>query len=58
MPFIVVLSLVLLFLAALGSSWFWRNPEDARWYGHAAFYWGVLFLAVYLAWPELKSLGF
>jgi len=57
MPFIVVLCLVLLFVAALGQSWWWRGPEGALWYGHAAFYWGVFFLAVFLAWPVLKALG-
>jgi hypothetical protein len=56
MPFVCVLCLVLLFLAALGQSWFWR-PTGELWYGHAAFCWGVFFLAVYLAWPTLRALG-
>jgi hypothetical protein len=55
MPFICVLALVLLFIAALGSSWWWRGGPV--WYGNAAFYWGVFFLAVYLMWPTLKALG-
>ena len=57
MPFIVVLCLVLLFISALGSSWWWRAPAPAVWYGGAAFLWGIFFLAVYLTWPVLKSLG-
>ena len=57
MPFIVVLCLVLLFIAALGQTWWWRGPDPAGWYGHAAFYWGVFFLAVALTWPTLKALG-
>ena len=56
MPFVAVLSLVLLFIAALGSSWWWRGPADI-WYGHAAFYWGVFCLALYLMWPTLRALG-
>jgi hypothetical protein len=57
MPFVAVLSVLLLFIAALGSSWWWRGPADHPWYGSAAFYWGVFFLAVYLTWPTLKALG-
>ena len=57
MPIIAVLALVLLFLAAVGNSWFWRPPAPAAWYGDALFYWGVFFLAVCLEWPILKSLG-
>ncbi len=56
MPFFAVLCLVLLFIAALGNTWFWRGPEPG-WYGHAAFVWGVFFLAVYIIWPTLKALG-
>ena len=57
MPFIAVLCLVLLFLAALGESWWWRNPGSTTWYGGAAFYWGCFLLALYLTWPTLKALG-
>jgi hypothetical protein len=57
MPFIAVLCLVLLFIAALGSSWFWRPAAPSPWYGGAAFMWGVFCLAVYLCWPTLKALG-
>ena len=58
MPFIIVLALVLLFVAALGQSWWWRGPAGTMWYGSAAYYWGIFFLAVYLTWPELTKLGF
>lgn len=57
MPFLAVLSLVLLFIAALGQTWWWRGPDPNIWYGGAAFYWGVFFLALYLTWPALKSMG-
>jgi hypothetical protein len=58
MPFCAVLSLLLLFIAALGQSWFWRVGQPGlAWYGGAAFYWGVFFLALYLEWPTLKALG-
>lgn len=57
MPFVAVLALVLLFIAALGSCWFWRSPSNTLWYGHAAFYWGIFFVAIYLTWPTLKALG-
>jgi hypothetical protein len=56
MPFVAVLCLVLLFIAALGSTWWWRTAEPL-WYGHAAFHWGIFFLALYLTWPVLKALG-
>ena len=56
MPFLAVLAIVLLFIAALGQSWWWRTPAGP-WYGNAAFCWGVFFLAVYLTWPTLKALG-
>jgi hypothetical protein len=55
MPLIAVVGDVLLFIAALGSSWWWRSTNG--WYGNAAFYWGVFLLAVYLTWPTLKALG-
>ena len=58
MPFFAVLCLLLLFIAALGSSWFWRAPAPGyQWYGGAAFYWGVFFLALYVTWPTIKGLG-
>ena len=57
MPFLAVLSLVLLLIAALGQTWWWRGPESNLWYGHAAFYWGIFFLATFLMWPTLKALG-
>jgi hypothetical protein len=60
MPFFAVLSLLLLLIAALGQSWWWRVPAGAPgypWYGGAVFYWGVFFLAVFLEWPTLKALG-
>jgi hypothetical protein len=57
MPLVAVLSVVLLFIAALGQSWWWRGPQGSVWYGNAAFCWGVFFLDLYLTWPVLKSLG-
>ena len=57
MPFVCVLSLVLLFIAALGSCWWWRTPAPQPWYGGAAFLWGIFFLALYLTWSTLKALG-
>ena len=57
MSFFAILSLVLLLIAALGQSWWWRGPQGSIWYGNAAFCWGVFFLAVYLMWPTLKMLG-
>jgi hypothetical protein len=57
MLILAVLSLVLLFIAALGQSWWWRGPDNSLWYGHAAYYWGFFFLAVYLTWPTLKAGG-
>ena len=56
MPLIAVLCLVLLFLAALGQSWWWRGPEGTLWYGSAAFYWGVFLLALYVTWPTISAL--
>lgn len=56
MPFFAVLCLVLLFISALGQSWWWRGVEP-HWYGSAAFSWGVFFLAVYIVWPALKAMG-
>ena len=47
MPFIAVLCLVLLLIAALGQSLWWRGPEGSLWHGLAAFYWGIFFLAVF-----------
>jgi hypothetical protein len=59
MPLIAVVADVLLLIAALGTSWWWRPLAAAGnyWYGNAAFYWGMFFLALYLTWPTLKALG-
>jgi|HubBroStandDraft_6_1064221.scaffolds.fasta_scaffold84302_2 hypothetical protein len=57
MPFIAVLTVVLLFIAALGQTWWWRPVAPNPWYGGAAFVWGVFFLALYITWPTLKALG-
>ena len=57
MAFVCVLSLVLLLIAALGQSWWWRGPAGSIWYGSAAFAWGVFFLALYVMWPTVKALG-
>ena len=54
MPFLAVLSLVLLLIAALGQSWWWRAGE--LWYGGAAFAWGVFTLALCLLWPVIHAL--
>jgi hypothetical protein len=37
MPLLAVIALVLLFFAALGSSWWWRGPAGSLWYGGACF---------------------
>lgn len=57
MPIVAVLADLLLLIAALGASWWWRWPEPHPWYGNACYVWGVFFLAVYITWPTLKSLG-
>jgi hypothetical protein len=57
MSLIAVLCLVLLFLAALGQSWWWRGPAGSLWYGSAAFYWGVFFFALYVMWPIIRALS-
>ena len=57
MPLLAVLAIVLLFIAALGQTWWWRGPAGTLWYGNAAFAWGVFVLALYLTWPTLKALG-
>ena len=57
MPFIAVLCVLLLFIAALGQSWWWRGAPGQPWYGNAAFCWVVFFLALYVVWPTLKALG-
>jgi hypothetical protein len=54
MAFFAVLALVLLLIAALGQSWWWRAGE--LWYGGAAFAWGCFFLAVCLLWPVIHPL--
>ncbi len=56
MPFFAVMALVLLLIAALGQSWWWRGV-DPHWYGGAALAWGLFFLALYITWPTLKALG-
>jgi hypothetical protein len=60
MQIIAVLSVLLLFIAAVGQSWWWRYPvqpgQPALWYGSAAFCWGIFFLSVYMTWPTLKSM--
>jgi hypothetical protein len=54
MPFFAVLSIVLLFIAALGQSFWWRTTP--QWYGGAAEAWGLFCLAVYLTWPTIRAL--
>jgi len=54
MAFLAVLTVLLLFIAALGQSWWWRGPQV--WYGNAAFCWGVFCLAVYVCWPTIRVL--
>ena len=54
MPFVAVACLILLFFAALGSSFWWR--AQSGWYGNAAYYWGVFLLALYVTWPTIKAL--
>jgi hypothetical protein len=58
MAFVAVLTVLLLFIAALGQSWWWRGPAQPGyyWYGNAAFCWGVFFLSVFLTWPTIKAL--
>lgn len=56
MPFVAVLALVLLLIAAVGASWWWR-ASPGPWYGGAVFAWGIFFLALYIEWPTLKALG-
>ena len=56
MPFFAVLCVLLLFIAALGQSWWWRGPVGQPWYGNAAFCWGVFCLAVYVTYPTIKTL--
>ena len=57
MALVCVLALVLLALAAAGQSFWWRGPAGTVWYGHAAFYWGVFFFALYVMWPTIKTLA-
>lgn len=54
MAFLAVLTVLLFFIAALGHSWWWREPN--AWYGHAAFAWGMFFLSVYLTWKTIEPL--
>ena len=57
MPLLAVLCVVLLGLAAIGQTFWWRAPAPSPWQGHAAFFWGVFVLALYITWPTLKALG-
>lgn len=54
MPFLAVLALVLLLIAALGQSWWWRAGD--LWYGGAASAWGVFFFALAMLWPVIHPL--
>ena len=60
MPFVAVLCVLLLFLSALGHTFWWRgNPAPGPWYGNAGnatFCWGVFLLALYVTWPTLHAL--
>lgn len=57
MAFMAVACVILLFFAALGASWFWRDPTPGRvWYGNSAFAWGIWCLSVYITWPTIKAL--
>jgi hypothetical protein len=57
MPFFAVLCVLLLFIAALGQTWWWRGTAPGQpWYGNAAFCWGVFCLAVYITWPTIRAL--
>ena len=56
MAFVAVVCLVLLFIAALGQSWWWRGPVGQPWYGNAAFCWGTFALALFITWPTVKLL--
>ena len=55
MAFIAVLTVVLLLIAALGNTWWWR-PATGPWYGGSAFAWGIFFLSVYITWPTIRTL--
>ena len=57
MAFVCVLCLVLLFIAAMGQSWWWRGPAGTIWYGNAAFACGVFLFALYVMWPTVKGLA-
>ena len=54
MPFVAVLCLVMLLIAALGQSWWWRG--QGPWYGSAALCWGIFALALYITWPTVRAL--
>ena len=56
MPFLAVITVVLLFLAALGQSFWWREAAARPWNGNAAFAWGVFCLALYVTWPTIRTL--
>lgn len=55
MPFVAVLCLVLLLLAALGSTLWWRG-ETQPFNNWSVYYWGIFFLALYITWPTFKAL--
>ena len=59
MALLAVLCLVLLFLAALGQTWWWRNPAGPgpMWYGNALFFWGVFLFALCNLWPVIRALA-
>jgi hypothetical protein len=63
MAFVAVLCVLLLFIAALGQSFWWRaQPQPGQpWYGlagGAAYAWGVFLLALYVTWPTIHDLIF
>jgi hypothetical protein len=51
----IVADLLLIFAAAATSFW-WRGPVGYEWRGNACFYWGVVFLALFLTFPTIKPL--
>jgi len=57
MAIIAILAVFLLFIAALGSSWWWRPAAPSPWYGNSAFLWGMFGLALVLTWPIIKALA-
>lgn len=64
MAIIAILADFLLFIAALGSSWWWRPADQPApgqpfrpWMGSSAFLWGIFGLALVLTWPIIKALA-